>query len=138
MRQFHLSVQIRNQFTFKRHDHVFQQQLAFLQAPDSQLVDHRVMLQSVDQVIEVPVTNPQFSQPVEHLKRFGIDFIRHSVMLLAVSQRRQPVFIAGSNDKKMRVQDVLFCIVFHRLTVERHDPAASLFDHCLGGRGVPF
>ena len=49
-------------------------------------------------------------------------------MLLGVRQQCQPVPVSRPDDEKMRVEDVRFRVVFHRLTVRRDDASAGLFD----------
>ena len=71
------SVQVWYQLALERRDHVLDQEFAFLQAPDTQLIDHRVVLQPVNQVVEISVTDAQFTQSVEILERLSIDFVGH-------------------------------------------------------------
>lgn len=141
MRQYRksacLSIEIRNQFALQRCNHIFQNELALFESANAQLVNHRVMLQSADKVVEVSVTDTQLAQILELLKRFRIDFVGHSAMLLAVRQQRQPVPVHGSDDEKGGVEHVRFRIIFHRFAVECHDASTGLFDDRLGRCGVP-
>ena len=98
-----LSVEIRNQFALERRNHVFQDELALLESAYAQLINHRVMLQPDDKIIEIPVTDAQLPQMLKLLKRLSIDFVRHSTMLLAVRQQCQPVPVGGSDDEKRRI-----------------------------------
>ena len=61
-------VEIWNQFTFHSNDHVFKDQSPFFQPADSQLVNHGIMGQAVNQIIEISVTYAQFAEPRELLK----------------------------------------------------------------------
>ena len=72
-----LRVQIRNQFTLQPYDHVFKDQSPFFQPAYTQLVDHGIMGQAVNQIIEVSVTYAQFSEPRKLLKGLGIYLFTH-------------------------------------------------------------
>jgi hypothetical protein len=52
---------VRNEFALQRHDHVLEQELALLEPADTELIDHGVVLQAVDQVVEVPVTDAELT-----------------------------------------------------------------------------
>lgn len=72
-----LRVQIRYQLTFHPNDHVFKDQSPFFQPADTQLIDHGIMGQAVNQIIEVSVTYAQFPEPRKLLKGLGIYFLTH-------------------------------------------------------------
>lgn len=59
---FHLRIEIGYKLAFQRSDHVLDQEFALFQATNSQLVNHRVVLQAVDQVVKVPMTDPQLAK----------------------------------------------------------------------------
>lgn len=54
-------VQIRYQFTFEPNNHVLQDQSPFFQPANSQLVDHGIVGQAVNQVVEISVTDTKFT-----------------------------------------------------------------------------
>jgi len=54
-------IQIGNHFALECRDHVFQQEFALLEPADAQLIDHWVVLQAIDKVVEVPVTDSQLT-----------------------------------------------------------------------------
>ena len=72
-----LRVQIRNQLTLKRRDHVLDQEFALFQAANAQLIHHRIMLQPIDQVVEISMADAQLAQPIKSLEAFGVDFLGH-------------------------------------------------------------
>ena len=52
--------------------------VALFQATNSQLVNHWVVLQAIDQVVKVPMTDPQLAKSFEFFEGFGVDFVGHS------------------------------------------------------------
>ena len=89
-----LRVQIRNQLTLERSDHVFEKQLALFEAANAELIHHWVVLKPVDQIVEVSVTDAQLTESFEFFEAFGFDFVGHfDIMLLAVGQQRQPITV---------------------------------------------
>jgi len=77
-----LGVEIWDQLTFHPYDHVFKDQSPFFQPADTQLIDHGVMGQAVDQIIEISVTYAQFTEPRKLLKGLGIYFLAHQFRAL--------------------------------------------------------
>ena len=131
-------VEIRNQLTFERRDHVFEKQLALFEAADAKLIHHRVVLKPADQVVEIPVTDAQLTESFKFLEAFSFDFVGHfDFMLLAVGQQRQPITIRCTNNDEPRVKDVLFRVIGQKFAVKFHDRTAGLLDHSLRGRGIP-
>ena len=55
-------IHVRNELALQYRDHVFQQEFAFLEPADPELVDHGVFLQAIDQVVEISVANSELSQ----------------------------------------------------------------------------
>ena len=70
-------IQVRNKFTLHSYDHVFKDQSPFFKPADTQLIDHGIMGQAVNQIIEVTVTYAQFPEPRKLLKGLGIYFFTH-------------------------------------------------------------
>lgn len=68
-------IEVRDEFAFHRSDHVFDQKLALFQATNSQLVNHRVVLQAIDQVVKISVTDPQLAKSFQLFKGLGINFV---------------------------------------------------------------
>lgn len=81
-----LGVEIRNHVALKIYDHIFQEQFPFLESSYAKLVDHGVVLQAINKVVEISMTDAQLSQTIELPKRFSVDLVGHLTMLLAVRQ----------------------------------------------------
>ena len=79
-------IHVRDELALEHGDHVLKQQLALLESADAELVHHGVVLQAIDQVVEISVTYPEFTQSLEFCKRLSIDLVGHQAMLLAVRQ----------------------------------------------------
>ena len=51
--------------------------LRFLSLPNAELVDHRVVLEPVDKVVEVAVADAQLTQPLQVFEGLSVDFLGH-------------------------------------------------------------
>src|SRR6185437_3873017 len=68
-------VQIRNQLAFEARDLVFEDQLAFLQTLQLQLVDMKIEREASDDLVEVPVLDAQLAQLLHAPKELAVDVI---------------------------------------------------------------
>src|SRR5690606_30572717 len=68
-------VEIRNQLAFQPSDLILEHELAFFQASQLELVDVQLHLQTIDDVVQVAMLDPQLSQPCEAPKSLSIDLV---------------------------------------------------------------
>ena len=59
-------------------------------------------------------------------------------MLLVVGKECQPITVGRTGDHEVRIQNLLFLVIYHGITVELEHGPPGLFDHGLCRRGVPF
>ena len=70
-------IHVRDKFTLERRNHVLKYKSTLLESSNPELVDHGIMRQRVDQVVEVAVRDAQFPQLFKLLEGLGVDFAAH-------------------------------------------------------------
>jgi len=104
-------VHIGNERTLKSRDRVFERKPAFFQSSNAQLVDHGVVRQFVDQVVEIAVIDTQLTESRKLLETLRIDFVTHESLPKETNEQ-----ILAQNRSVIARE--------HRAGRASHDPAA--------------
>jgi len=81
-----LRIQIRNKLALEPLDQILEHQPAFLEAPQHDVIDLRVLAEVIDDVIQIPVLDAEISEPAGVLKRRRINILVHPPSVSGIAQ----------------------------------------------------
>ncbi len=81
-----LRIQVRNKLVLEPLDQVLQHQPAFLEASQHDVIDVRVFAEVIDDVIQIPVFDPEISEPAGVLKRRRVNVLVHRPSVSGIAQ----------------------------------------------------